>query len=95
MKANRIEGRCALVGQLHPYAGIFTCSPRCGAELGEGFVLGYRHIGVAVRLLVPLQVFHSVVDYLVLASRLRNIMLVGIVGFSFPFYFRLYPSCLR
>jgi hypothetical protein len=41
-----------------------------GAEFGKGSVLGNRHVGVAMRLLEPLQVLHSIVKCLVLASRL-------------------------
>ena len=43
---------------VYPFAGIFSRVPRIVVELGEGFVLWNRHIGVAMRLLEPLQVLH-------------------------------------
>ena len=42
----------------------------------EGFVLANRHVGVAMRLLEPLQVLHSIVECLVLASRLWCLLLL-------------------
>ena len=65
-KAESIKPRYVLVGQLLPLAvaGIFTRVPRLGAELGEEFVFGNRNVGVAMRLLVLLQVLYSIVECL-------------------------------
>jgi hypothetical protein len=78
IKADSIEGRDVLVGQLlHlALAGIITRMPRLGAEFEEGFVLGNRNVGMAMRLLIPLQVLHSIVECLVLASRLWCLLLL-------------------
>ena len=50
--------------------------PHLGAEFEEGFVLGNRNVGMAMRLLIPLQVLHSIVECLVLASRLWCLLLL-------------------
>jgi hypothetical protein len=75
-KANSIEGRYALVGQFYPFAGIINSVPRLGAELVEGFVLENRHVDMAMRLIEPLQVLHSFVECLFLASRLWCLLLL-------------------
>ncbi len=86
-KANSIKPHHVLFGQLLPLAlaRIFTCMPRLGTELGEGFVLGNRHVGTAMRLLVPLQVLHSIIECLMFALRL---------GACSSCFFFLLPSLL-
>ena len=55
-----------LVGQLLPLAlaGISTRMPRLGTEFDEGSVLGNRNVGMAMHLLIPLQVLHSIAECL-------------------------------
>ena len=50
--------------------------PRFVAELAKGFILTNRHIGMAMRLLEPLQVLHLIIEFLVLASRLWCLLLL-------------------
>jgi hypothetical protein len=50
--------------------------PRLGTELGEGFVLGNRHVGMTMHLLVPRQVLHSITECLMFASRLWCLLLL-------------------
>ncbi len=64
IKAQSIKPRYVLVGQLlrPALAGIFTRVPRFGAKLDEGSVLVNRHVGMAMRLLEPLHLLHSIVE---------------------------------
>ena len=68
-KAKSIKPRYVLVCQLLPLAlaGVGTLMPHLGTELGEGIVLGNRHVGMAMHLLVLLQVLHLIVERLILA----------------------------
>ena len=63
-------------------SGFNTRVPRFGAKLGEGFVLANRKVGMVMRLLVPLQVLHSIVKCLVLASRLWCLLLLLLLSLS-------------
>ena len=93
IKAESIKPRYVLVGQLLrlALAGIFTRVPRSGAELGEGSVLGNGHVGMAMRLLEPLQVLDSIVECLDLASRLwclPLLLILSLPSLLLLFFFR-------